>query len=82
MQVAVELREGASYGAPAEQLATRVFEKLAALNGDFLNAWKRTATLDNMPALTIHAFNTGPFEGGQQRLKNTYVATATVYDKL
>ncbi len=59
-----------------------MFEKLAKLNGDFLNAWKRTATADNMPALTIHPYDTGPFAGGQQRLKNTYVATKTVYDKL
>jgi phenylacetate-CoA ligase len=82
MEVAVELRQGASYDKPTDPLAERVFEKLAALNGDFLNAWKRTATPDNMPALTVHSFDTGPFEGGQQRLKNTYVATNTVYDKL
>lgn len=82
MEVAVELRDQATYAAPVDDLANRVFEKLAALNGDFLNAWKRTATAENMPALTMHAYNTGPFEGGQQRLKNTYVATSTVYDKL
>jgi phenylacetate-CoA ligase len=82
MEVAIELREGATYEGSREELATRAFEKLAALNGDFLNAWKRTATAENMPALTVHAFNTGPFEGGQQRLKNTYVASKTVYDKL
>jgi phenylacetate-CoA ligase len=82
MEVAVELREGATYEDSHDDLAARVFERLAALNGDFLNAWKRTATADNMPDLTIHAYNTGPFEGGQQRLKNTYVATKLVYDKL
>ena len=75
MEVAVELREGASLTEPQPALAEKVFEKLAALNGDFLNAWKRTATADNLPALTIHAFNTGPFEGGQKRLKNEYVAS-------
>ena len=82
MEVAVELRDGATLDGPVPELADMVFEKLAALNGDFFNAWRRTATADNMPALTLHAFNTGPFEGGQQRLKNTYVATKLVYDKL
>jgi len=82
MQVALELVAGAAYDQPVEPLADAVFTKLAALNGDFLNAWKRTATPENMPELTVHPYNTGPFEGGQQRLKNTYVATSTVYDKL
>lgn len=82
MEVAVELREGATLAVAPEALATTVFEKLALLNGDFLNAWKRTATAENMPGLTVHAYNTGPFEGGQQRLKNTYVATGITYDKL
>ncbi|MEQ1769132.1 MAG: hypothetical protein ABL879_04775 [Devosia sp.] len=82
MQVALELIDGATFDEPVEPLADEVFTKLAALNGDFLNAWKRTATPENMPELTVHAYNTGPFEGGQQRLKNTYVATSTVYDKL
>lgn len=82
MEVAVELREGATLATPHDALATAVFEKLAALNGDFFNAWKRTATAENMPALTFHAYNTGPFEGGQQRLKNTYVASNITYDKL
>jgi len=82
MEVAIELRDKAELPMPADQLATEVFEKLAALNGDFLNAWKRTATAENMPELTVHPYNTGPFEGGQQRLKNTYVATNITYDKL
>ena len=83
MNVALELRQGASLRTSAEDLGAHVFERLAILNGDFLNAWKRTATADNMPALTIHAFNTGPFEGSQSRLKNSYVSNAsTTYDKL
>ena len=49
---------------------------------DFLNAWKHTAPADNMPQMTLHAFDTGPFEGGQKKLKNVYVATDIEYDKL
>ncbi len=82
MEVAVELVEGGKLTEPVEALADAVFTRLAALNGDFLNAWKRTATPDNMPELKIYAFNEGPFAGGQRRLKNEYVASKTVYDKL
>lgn len=82
MEVAIELREGATLTGSPEALANTVFERLAALNGDFLNAWKRTATAENMPALTVHTYDTGPFAGGQRRLKNEYVASKVVYDKL
>jgi phenylacetate-CoA ligase len=82
MEVAVELVEGAELPLPVETLQDKVFEKLAAMNGDFLNAWKRTATADNTPELKVFAFNTGPFEGGQRRLKNEYVASNIKYDKL
>jgi phenylacetate-CoA ligase len=30
----------------------------------------------------LFAFNSGPFEGGQRRLKNEYVASNIKYDKL
>lgn len=82
MEVAIQLTEGAKPPLPAETLQDVVFTRLAAMNGDFLNAWKRTATPENMPELKVYAFNTGPFEGGQQRLKNEYVASNIKYDKL
>lgn len=82
MEVAIELVDGANFAQSATDLGDTVFTRLAALNGDFLNAWKRTATADNMPEVTIHPFNTGPFEGGQRRLKNEYVVSKLKYDAL
>jgi phenylacetate-CoA ligase len=35
-----------------------------------------------MPLFTLHPFETGPFAGGQRKLKNEYVATDITYDKL
>jgi phenylacetate-CoA ligase len=35
-----------------------------------------------MPQLTVHEFEAGPFSGGQKRLKNEYVSSGLVYDKL
>jgi phenylacetate-CoA ligase len=82
MEIAVELCEGAQMPGNADALGEELFEQLAAINGDFLNAWKHTAPRDNMPKLTLHAFGTGPFAGGQRKLKNEYVATDIKYDKL
>lgn len=82
MEIACELVEGAALPADTEALAGEVFERLAEINGDFLNAWKHTAPADNMPQLTLHPFETGPFAGGQRKLKNEYVATDVQYDKL
>ena len=82
MEIAVELAEGAPMPGNAEALGEELFECLAAINGDFLNAWKHTAPPDNMPKLTLHTFGTGPFAGGQRKLKNEYVATDISYDKL
>ena len=82
MEIAAELVEGAVVPDNAEELGNEVFERLAAINGDFYNAWKNTAPPDNMPLFTIHPFETGPFEGGQRKLKNEYVATDISYDKL
>jgi phenylacetate-coenzyme A ligase PaaK-like adenylate-forming protein len=82
MEIACELVADAKPPGNAERLAKEVFERLAAINGDFLNAWKHTAPADNMPRLTLHPFETGPFLGGQRKLKNEYVATDIQYDKL
>ena len=82
MEIAIELAEGAVAPEDVESIEQELFERLAAINGDFLNAWKHTAPADNMPQMTLHAFDTGPFEGGQKKLKNVYVATDIEYDKL
>ena len=82
MEIAVELCEGAQMPGNSDALGDELFERLAAINGDFLNAWKHTAPSDNMPKLTLHPFGTGPFAGGQRKLKNEYVATDISYDKL
>jgi len=59
-----------------------VFRKLGEMNGDFYNAMYRTATPDNMPRLTLYEFESGPFAGGQRKLKNEYVASNLKYDRL
>jgi phenylacetate-CoA ligase len=82
MEIAAELCEGAAMPENVDALGEELFERLAAINGDFLNAWKHTAPPDNTPRLTLHAFGTGPFAGGQRKLKNEYVATDITYDKL
>ena len=82
MEIAAELVEGATPPADSEAIAKEVFERLAKINGDFYNALYRTAAPDNPPRLTLHAFETGPFAGGQRKLKNEYVATSLKYDAL
>lgn len=82
MEIAAELVEGAAPPADPEALAHEVFDRLARINGDFYNALYRTAQPDNPPRLSLHAFGTGPFAGGQKRLKNEYVASELTYDKL
>jgi phenylacetate-CoA ligase len=82
MEIAVELIKGAAPPADTTTLADRVFRRLGELNGDFYNAMFRTAAADNMPRLTIHPFAGGPFAGGQQKLKNEYVASNLKYDSL
>ncbi len=82
MEIAVELASGASAPPDSAAIAEEVFSRLAKINGDFANALYRTASRDNMPQLTLHPFETGPFAGGQRKLKNEYVATEIQYDKL
>jgi phenylacetate-CoA ligase len=82
MEVALELAESAVAPADPNRLAESIFSRLGALNGDFYNAMFRTAAPDNLPALRIYAFGTGPFAGGQRKLKNEYVASDIKYDKL
>jgi phenylacetate-CoA ligase len=82
MEIAVELEDGAAMPEDVAVLEEVLLERLAAINGDFLNAWKHTAPATNMPKLSLHQFGTGPFAGGQRKLKNEYVATDIKYDKL
>jgi phenylacetate-CoA ligase len=81
MKVAIELTAGAVMPDPA-RIGMKLFTRLGAVNGDFYNAMNRTATADNMPTLELHAFETGPFAGGQRKLKNEYVASDLKYDRL
>jgi phenylacetate-CoA ligase len=82
MEVVVELIPGARIPDNASQIADDVFQRLGALNGDFYNAMYRTATPDNLALLRIYEYGTGPFAGGQHKLKNEYVASEVSYDKL
>ena len=87
MEIAVELADGASApcASDLETITKEAFAKLAEINGDFANAYYRTASRDNMPRMTFHAFETGPFAGGQTRLKHSYVdaqVSGITYDKL
>jgi phenylacetate-CoA ligase len=82
MEIAAEPVKGATPPADTAALADGVFRKLGETNGDFYNAMHHTATPDNMPCLTLHEFETGPFAGGQRKLKNEYVASNLKYDRL
>jgi len=82
MEIAAELIKGANPPDDTVKLADCVFRRLGEINGDFYNAMFRTATPDNLPQLTIHEFESGPFSGGQRKLKNEYVASAVTYDRL
>lgn len=82
MEVAAELVEGAQAPIDTVVLEEVVFSRLAAINGDFYNALYKTAPADNRPRLTLHVFGTGPFAGGQRKLKNEYVASNVKYDRL
>ena len=41
-----------------------------------------SATGDNLAEVNFYSYCTGPFTGGQKRLKNEYVASSLKYDKL
>lgn len=82
MSLGIELIEGAKNTFDDTKLALEVFQQLADVNRDFYNAYFNTAPEDMKPAFTIHEFGTGPFEGGQRKLKNEYVKTEIEYDTL
>lgn len=82
MHIAIELAEGKADKLDHKAIATTLLDRLADINHDFNNAYRHTATPDQYPKVTIHEFGTGPFEGGQRKLKNEYVVTDLKYDKL
>ena len=82
MEIAIEIIEGADIPKQAPAIAKSAIERLAKINGDFSNAYFRTATTDNLSEVNFYAYCTGPFTGGQKRLKNEYVASSLKYDKL
>lgn len=81
MQVAIELNQGEkTAGIKPAKIADELFPKLAGINRDFYNAMYKTATKDQYPAVTVHGYGTGPFEGGDRKLKKEYVTTKLKYD--
>lgn len=82
MKVAIELCEGSD---PADldraAIAEELFARLAEVNGDFRNAYRNTATEDQLPQMSLHRKGTGPFAGGE-RIKHQYVASGPQYDAL
>lgn len=75
LEVAIELTDGADPDAiDRDGLAAEVFDRLADRNGDFANAYRRTATEGQLPVLTVHARGTGPF-AGDERLKKQYIGS-------
>jgi phenylacetate-CoA ligase len=81
-EIAIEMIEGADVPKQAGSIAKLAIERLAKINGDFYNAYFKTATADNLAEVNFYAWCTGPFTGGQKRLKNEYVASNLKYDKL
>lgn len=82
MSLDVELSEGSKNDFDDAEISQTVFNELADVNRDFYNAYFNTAPDDMKPEFKIHEYNTGPFEGGQRKLKNEYVKTKLEYDNL
>ena len=61
-------------GVDAGAIGAQLFDRLAAVNGDFRNAYRRTAVGGQLPVVTLHGRRTGPF-AGEERIKHQYVAT-------
>lgn len=81
MRIAIELNKGhAARSLDPKKVAGELLPKLADMNRDFFNALYHTATKDQQPEITIHEYGTGPFEGGDRKLKKEYVATSLKYD--
>ena len=60
-------------------------EKLGKINADFYNSYHHTASKDNLPRINFHPFGTGSIDGGQTKLKHSYIDTGSEgikYDNL
>ncbi len=83
MEIAIELNKGcAAKELDAVKVAEQLLPRLAEMNRDFYNALYHTATADQRPEVTVHEYATGPFLGGDRKLKKEYVTTALKYDNL
>jgi phenylacetate-CoA ligase len=81
MRVAIELNKGRNADElDAKKVAEQFWPALANMNRDFYNALYHTATADEYPEVTVHEYATGPFEGGDRKLKKEYVTTNLKYD--
>lgn len=81
MVVAIELnKDEKASKLKASKIADKLFPKLADVNRDFYNAMYKTATKDQWPEISINEYGTGPFEGGDRKLKKEYVTTKLKYD--
>jgi phenylacetate-CoA ligase len=83
MRIAIELNKGqTAKSLDAKKIGDLIFPQLAKANRDFYNAMYKTATPDQYPEITFHEYATGPFEGGDRKLKKEYVTTKLKYDSL
>jgi len=82
MRIAIECNKGEKADLSPKKIADQLFPRLADMNRDFYNALYKTATPDQHPEVTIHAYATGPFEGGDRKLKKEYVENKLKYDSL
>jgi phenylacetate-CoA ligase len=80
MRIAIECNKDEKADLDPKKIADELFPRLADVNRDFYNALYKTATKDQYPEVSIHEYATGPFEGGDRKLKKEYVATKLKYD--
>jgi phenylacetate-CoA ligase len=72
LTLAIERGEGREAPADVEAARTAVLERLAAINQDYREA-QRFMPPSARPRLEFHAAGTGPFAGGDIRLKKHYI---------
>lgn len=82
MHIAIELCKDKRDTFDHKALSGEILTRLADINRDFYNAYYHTASAEQYPRVTVHEYGRGPFEGGQRKLKNEYVAMELTYDKL
>jgi phenylacetate-CoA ligase len=80
MKIAIELNKDVKNNLNTKKIGNELFPKLAEINRDFYNAMYKTATPDQYPEIGVYEYATGPFEGGDRKLKKEYVTTKLKYD--